>query len=164
MGRQQPLRPAAEALRLGQARENPGFQFDPRLGLDEFAAQEAERLRGSRHRAPARQALRRLAGDLHDSRGAPGRKAAGEAAGELAWAVLIALYCLPARGERLTIAALAQSIGVPQTTALGWHAVLTMHGLVERGPGDLDRELQMVRLTPDGRRLVESYLTRLFHA
>ncbi len=83
--------------------------------------------------------------------------------GEPAWDMLLALYCLPARGERLTITALTLAADTPQTTGHRWQTILTEEGLIERGPLELDARKQFVRLTEKGRRLLDDYLTSLFY-
>jgi predicted transcriptional regulator len=78
--------------------------------------------------------------------------------------MLLALYCLPARGEKLTITSLIYSADVPQTTGHRWQKVLHEEGLIERGPqGGVDQRRQVVRLTARGRALMDQYLTKLFY-
>ena len=83
--------------------------------------------------------------------------------GEPAWDMMLALYCLPARGERLTTTGLSLAATAPATTGHRWQAILTEEGLIERGPKEIDARKQMVRLTDKGRTLLEGYLTRLFY-
>jgi hypothetical protein len=42
--------------------------------------------------------------------------------------------------------------------------VLTEEGLIERGPPGAPAQKQIVRLTGQGRELMEKYLTRLFYS
>jgi DNA-binding MarR family transcriptional regulator len=78
--------------------------------------------------------------------------------------MLLALYCLPARGELLTITALNYAADVHQTTGLRWQKTLRDEGLMERGPKGEDGRKQFLRLTTKGRTLMEQYLTRLFYS
>jgi hypothetical protein len=55
--------------------------------------------------------------------------------GEPGWDIMLALYCLPARGERLAVTALAFAAAASQTTALRWQAILQDEGLIERKDG-----------------------------
>ena len=83
--------------------------------------------------------------------------------GEPGWDMLLALYCLPTRGERLGITALSLASAGPQTTALRWQAILIEDGLIERYDDEDDGRRSFVRLTEAGRNLLEDYLLRLFH-
>ncbi|MBV9528328.1 MAG: winged helix-turn-helix transcriptional regulator [Sphingomonas sp.] len=83
--------------------------------------------------------------------------------GEPAWDMLLALYCLPKRGELLGVTSLSHAAEVPATTGLRWQKSLMADGLIERGPDEVDLRRQMVRLTPKGKALLENYLTRLFY-
>jgi len=81
--------------------------------------------------------------------------------GEPAWDMLLALYCLPSRGEVLGVSSLGYAADVPPTTALRWQKTLFDDGLIERGP--VDGRIQLVRLSSKGRMLLERYLIRLFY-
>lgn len=81
--------------------------------------------------------------------------------GEPAWDMLLALYCLPDGGERLSVTALSLSADVPQTTGYRWQTVLVEQSLVERVADKTDGRRQFVNLTDKGRTLLEKYLTRL---
>jgi len=80
-----------------------------------------------------------------------------------AWDMMLALYYLPARGEILTVSGLCHASGAPHTTALRWQGELIDAGLVERGPEGIDRRRHLVRLTAEGRAILERYLTRIFN-
>lgn len=139
------------------------LQIDVRLRLDEVAAIEAEQLLAQSRRAPARRELCRLACRIYDARRARDRVLDRKLFGEPAWDMLLALYCLPARGERLRVTALTHAAGVPVTTGHRWQQILLEKGLIERGPEGMDARKQLVRLTETGRKLLEDYLTRLFY-
>jgi DNA-binding MarR family transcriptional regulator len=76
--------------------------------------------------------------------------------------MLLALYCLPTKGEQLTITSLSLAAGVAQTTGHRWQAILLDRGLIERDADHADGRRYYVRLTNNGRDLLERYLTRLF--
>lgn len=83
--------------------------------------------------------------------------------GEPGWDMLLALYCLPTRGERLCITALSNASGGSLTTGLRWQAILIEDGLIERFPDENDGRRDFVRLTERGRNQLEDYLLWLFH-
>ena len=82
--------------------------------------------------------------------------------GEPGWDMLLALYCLPTRGERLGVTALSNASAVSVTSALRWQAILTEDGLIERIPDEDDKRREFVRLTDKGRTMLEDYLLWLF--
>lgn len=77
--------------------------------------------------------------------------------------MLLALYHMPQRGELLTVTSLSNAADVPITTGLRWQQRLIDEGLIKRGPHVLDRRVQLMGLTHQGRLLMEEYLTRLFN-
>ena len=139
------------------------MQINLRLRLDEIADAEANQLRASARRLPSRKELCRLACRIYDSRRARDKIIDRKLFGEPAWDVLLALYCLPARGEILTVTALSLAACVPQATGIRWQKTLTREGLIERGPQGVDQRKQFVRLTEAGRAMMDRYLTHLFY-
>jgi DNA-binding MarR family transcriptional regulator len=83
--------------------------------------------------------------------------------GEPAWDMLLALYCLPARGLIITVSTLTYCTDVPETTGLRWQNVLIKEGLIVRSPDGTDQRKHLVRLSSPGRALMDAYLTRLFY-
>ena len=81
--------------------------------------------------------------------------------GEPAWDMLLACYCLPARGEMLSVTSVAHAADVPGATGHRWMQTLLASGLIERGPKVRDGRRQIVRLSRRGKELLEEYLTRL---
>ena len=79
-----------------------------------------------------------------------------------AWDMMLALYCLPARGKILTVSGLCYASGAAPTTALRWVGNLIEAGLVERGPDAIDHRKHLVRLTSEGCATLERYLARIF--
>jgi DNA-binding MarR family transcriptional regulator len=79
--------------------------------------------------------------------------------GEPAWDMLLALYCLPNEGERLSVTALSLAADLPQATGHRWQRTLTKRGLIKRVPDGRDGRRQFVSLTTRGRKLLEDYLS-----
>lgn len=140
-----------------------GFELDVRLRLDDAAQAEAERLLAESRRTPTRRELCRLACRIYDARRARDKMLDQKLFGEPAWDMLLALYCLPARGELLSVTALGHAANVPLSTGHRWQQILMVNGLIERGPQGVDARRQLVRLTHFGREMLEQYLTRLFY-
>lgn len=164
MSRQDEFSPAqSDVVPPERAAEDIRLQINLRLNLDEVTEVEAKQLRDSARRRPTRRELTRLACQMYDARRARDRVMDRQLFGEPAWDMLLALYCLPARGELLTVTGLNYAADVAQTTGLRWQRTLRDEGLIERGPNELDERKQMLRLTPKGRALMEQYLTRLFY-
>lgn len=150
-----------EAVNAPGADSDPGLgsndahlDIDLRLGLAEVAEAEAEQLLKRARHQPTKKQLCRLACRIYDARRTRDRMLDKQLFGEPAWDMLLALYCLPARGERLGVTALSHAADVPQSTGHRWQAILTKEGLIERGPKELDARLQMMRLTETGRKLL----------
>ena len=138
------------------------LQINLRLHLDEVAEVEAARLRNDSSRSPSRHNLRQIANRIYDSRRTRSKVFEHQIFGEPAWDMLLALYFMPAKGEFLTVTALCYAADVPVSTGLRWQATLTQEGLIERGPQGVDKRKQFVRLTSEGRILMDAYLTRLY--
>ncbi|WP_294073062.1 MarR family winged helix-turn-helix transcriptional regulator [Sphingomonas sp.] len=139
------------------------LQVDLRLSLDEVATAKEEELRHSARRLPSSHDLLRLACKMYEARRTRDKLLGNDLFGEPAWDMLLALYCLPKRGELLGVTSLSHAAEVPATTGLRWQKSLMADGLIERGPDEVDLRRQMVRLTPKGKALLENYLTRLFY-
>jgi DNA-binding MarR family transcriptional regulator len=140
------------------------LQINLRLKLDEVAEIDATALRASARRAPTKRELCQLACRMYDTRRTRDKMLGRDLFGEPAWDMLLALYCLPARGELMTVTALTYSADVPQTTGHRWQQILQQEGLIERGPQGVDLRKQTLRLTPKGRSLMDAYLVRLFYS
>jgi DNA-binding MarR family transcriptional regulator len=138
------------------------LQIDLRLPLDEVAAAEEKEVRRSAGRRPTKRELMRLALRLYDARRQRWKVFGSRLFGEPAWDMLLALYCLPTRGWPLSVTSLCHAADVPEATGYRWQAKLIEDGLIERGPHWKDRRSSLVRLTNQGRRLMEKYLVRLY--
>jgi len=134
-----------------------------RLGLDEVAAAEEERLRQTPRRRPTRSQLNRLAYDIYRARRSRSLVLDQRLLGEPAWDMLLALYSLPPRGEVLSVTSLSLAAEVPETTGLRWQAKLVDEGLIKRGPHVRDSRIQLIGLTHRGRLFMDRYLLRLFY-
>jgi DNA-binding MarR family transcriptional regulator len=150
-------------MRGDQSDDEVRMQINIRLRLDEVAEATAGELKASARRLPSRKELCRLACRIYDSRRARDKIIDRKLFGEPAWDMLLSLYCLPARGELMTVTSLSYAAHVAQTTGLRWQAILTEQGLVERGPKGVDLRKQTLRLTQEGKALMDRYLTHLFY-
>lgn len=130
--------------------------------LELAVQQAAQDLHAVAPTQPSIKALQRMACSMYDARRARDRHFDSSILGEPGWDILLALYALPSRGELLGISSLAHCAGVPPTTGLRWEGLLREKGLIERGPHVSDKRVQLVRLTEQGRALMEGYLTRLY--
>ena len=139
------------------------MQINLRLRLDEVAEEEANHLRASARRLPNRKELYRLACRIYDSRRARDKIIDRKLFGEPAWDMLLALYCLPARGEIMTVTSLSLAACGPQATGIRWQRTMTEEGLIERGPPGVDKRKQFIRLTAVGRAMMDRYRTHLFY-
>jgi len=134
-----------------------------RLGLDKVAAAEEEKLRNGPRRRPTRRELTQLASKLYEARRGRDRMFEDKLFGEPAWDMLLALYCLPPRGEILTVTSLGYAANVAPSSATRWQKLLLGRDLIKRGPDISDGRQQLVALTDKGRVLMERYLIRLFY-
>lgn len=131
-----------------------------RLGGDDLATLGIEGPTASP--APTRQQLAVLATRIYEARRTRYRMLDRDLFGEPAWDMLLALYCLPARGQRLSISGLSYAAELPQTTGHRWQLILAERELLEHVPDEGDARRQFVKLSNKGRELLELYLTRLF--
>jgi DNA-binding MarR family transcriptional regulator len=138
------------------------LQIDLRLRFDEAAPAQAEILRVSASKPPKRHDLCHLACKIYDARRSRDRMFGDKLFGEPAWDMLLALYCLPKRGELMTVTTLTYAANVPQATGHRYQKALHQQGLIERCPQGSDLRKRIIRLTPEGRSLLDEYLTRLF--
>jgi DNA-binding MarR family transcriptional regulator len=119
-------------------------------------------LNRDRRNAPCHTALCKLACRIYDARREREKMLDRKLFGEPGWDMLLALYCLPTRGERLGVTALSGASAVSLTTALRWQATLLEDGLIERIPDEADARREFVRLTDKGRCMLEDYLLWLY--
>jgi DNA-binding MarR family transcriptional regulator len=132
------------------------LQIDVRLSLDEVRRHGV----GNEFSGlPSQHKLCCLASAIYDGRRKRDRTMEGELFGEPAWDMLLALYCLPARGERLGVTALSYAANVPQSTGLRVQALLAERGLIQRRREGSDGRRYIVSLTSHGQSVLEKYLT-----
>ena len=162
MSREVPLQSASSEKPDDSGSDEITLQISLRLSLDQVAEASAADLRAKAPNAPSRQALCQLACRIYDARRTRDKMLDRQLFGEPAWDMLLALYCLPARGEILSVTALAHAADVAQSTGHRWQTIMTKEGLIERGPQGVDARRQSVRLTKKGRELMQSYLSRLY--
>jgi DNA-binding MarR family transcriptional regulator len=114
-------------------------------------------------KVPSHEELSDLGARIYQARRTRDRMLGGELFGEPAWDMLLALYCLPSEGERLSVTGLTYAAELPQTTGYRWQTILMERGLIERVPDLGDARRLYVILTDNGRKLLDNYLTRLFN-
>lgn len=151
-------RPKVDAGRSAPRPRKSGCKSTPGSD-DEVTGVEAERLRSVARRQPTKRELWHLALSIYNSRRARERILAQHLFGEPAWDILLTLYCLPIRGELLSVTSLAYAASTAPSTSLRWQAILTREGLVERGSGGE----AALRLSPYGRGLLDEYFEQLFY-
>jgi DNA-binding MarR family transcriptional regulator len=163
LSRQDPLKTSTAMTSSGELEgKDLLLHLDLRLRLDEIADVDAERLRLRARRPPTRKELCHLAYAIYTGRRLRDRIVDDELFGEPAWDILLALYCLPPRGQMLTVTGLSYAANINPVTGLRWQKMLIEHGLIERGPEGVDRRKMLVRLTNAGRELMRRLLTRLY--
>ncbi|GAA3997433.1 MarR family winged helix-turn-helix transcriptional regulator [Sphingomonas humi] len=134
------------------------------LRLDDIARGDEGRRRDPPTAAPTTGELVQLADRIFEARRARYRLLDRSLFGEPAWDMLLALYCLPHRGEVLTVTSLTHAAEASGSTGLRWQALLVREELIERVADSADGRRQLIRLTAKGRAVMESYLTRLYRA
>lgn len=135
------------------------LQIDIRLQVDgppQTATREDE---GSN--TPTAADLFQLASGIYRARRRRDKLLHGELFGEPAWDMMLALYCLPARGEGLSVTSLSYAANVAPTTGLRIQAALLQRGLVQKRKEGVDRRVRLVELSDKGRMWLENYLGSL---
>lgn len=111
--------------------------------------------------SPTAGELAQLASGIYRARRRRDKLLHGELFGEPAWDMMLALYCLPAKGERLSVTSLSYAANVAPTTGLRIQAALAERGLIQKRREDFDRRVQLIELTEKGRDWLENYLGSL---
>jgi DNA-binding MarR family transcriptional regulator len=130
--------------------------------LDRMTVHELVELAKTDQGEAAREELIDLARWLYDGRRARDRHLTSSLLGEPVWDMLLALYCLPPRGEQLSVSSLCYAAGVPQTTALRWIQLMEERDLVERHRDPADARRTHVTLSREGERVMTACLQRLY--
>lgn len=162
MSYEQPIKPPSVQTSVRCGRKDLHFQINLRLGAGDLATLEAKKPRDGPSDTPTREQLTELASKIYEARRTRYQMLDRDLLGEPAWDMLLALYCLPDRGERLSITALSLAADLPQATGHRWQLVLAQRELLDQVPDESDGRRQFVKLSNKGRDLLESYLTRLF--
>lgn len=156
-----------EHISLGQASaaewtpDDLTFQIHVRLCRDGALKVEANELSSKPSSAPPPADLCRLAYGIYSARRKRDKMLGTDLFGEPAWDMMLALYCLPPRGEKISVTSLSYAANVAVATGHRVQAALEMHGLIERQREGSDRRIQLVSLTAQGRLLLERYLAWL---
>ena len=104
-----------------------------------------------------------LARRIYDTRRARTRYFHDSLLGEPMWDMLLALFCLPSRGERLAVTSLANAADIPPTTGLRWIERMERHELIERTQDPRDGRRVYLKLTDKGAQLMRDFLAAIYH-
>ncbi len=104
-----------------------------------------------------------LACGIYEARRSRGRFFNSELFGEPVWDMLLALFCVPAQRENLSITGLCYSVDVPPTTGLRCVKKMERGGLIIRRPDPLDGRRIYMQLTDKGETLMNNYLSANYH-
>ena len=75
-----------------------------------------------------------------------------------AWDLLLALFQLELKHQRIATSELASAVGLPATTAVRWLDVLDREKLVRRKPDPFDARRIFVELTPRGSGAMQQWI------
>ena len=157
------LKPASIALSDKSTEEDIRLQVNLRFKREELEA-DLSSLRRRFRLAALEDKLVRLACRIYDARRERERLMGSKLFGEPGWDIMLALYCMPHRGERLAVTSLSLAAAVPQTTAIRWQTILQEEGLIRRLEDPKDARRIYVELTGKGRDQIEGYLQTLYDA
>lgn len=110
---------------------------------------------------PSRHQLRKLASQIYEARRIRERMFSEDLFGEPAWDMLLALYFLPARGQRMTVTSVSHASCTSPTSGLRYQSKLEKLGFIERGPPSTDQRKRFIQLSQKGEALIETYLKRI---
>jgi DNA-binding MarR family transcriptional regulator len=153
-------RKAESRYELVIVKDDAGFEHltIERIGAGEAAKTQAEL---DEDEYP-RHLLVDLACRIYDTRRERSRFFTSSVLGEPVWDMLLALYCLPARQQRLTMTGLATAAGVPPTTALRWTRLMEQKGMIVRNADPQDGRRVHIEMTQAGERLMNAYLASIY--
>jgi DNA-binding MarR family transcriptional regulator len=158
---EQSIKPPSIETSVKRDRKDLHLHISLRLGESDLAALE-HKLPRDGSVTPTREQLSELASKIYEARRTRYRMLDRDLLGEPAWDMLLALYCLSERGERLSITSLSLAADLPQATGHRWQLILAQRELLDQIPDESDGRRQFVKLSNKGRDLLESYLTQLF--
>lgn len=156
MSREAQISPVTVSLAEEWLPDNLQLQIDLRLQVVEFPGLEP-----ALPDSPVATKLCAVAFEIYSARRKRDRMFDDELFGEPAWDMMLALYCLPQRGEKLGVTALSYAANVPLPTGHRVQAALFARGLIEREREASDARRQLVRLSDKGRAQLEKYLASL---
>lgn len=83
--------------------------------------------------------------------------------GEPGWDILLDLFIGELEGARIQVSSVCLDAGVPSTTILRWLSRLEGDGLIYRAADNIDGRRRFVRLTDEGRQLMQKALAAIGH-
>ncbi len=98
---------------------------------------------------------------MYTSRRARERHFAPDLFGEAAWNILLYLYVQQTRNRRVSVTDACTASGSAPTTSMRWIAALCDEGLT-RQTNAFGQRVKSLRLTPDGLRRIEAYLSEVW--
>jgi len=158
MTKLQEINPRPDGARQGFSVSFPECSELAKISLERFTE-----LKDSVPEAIPRQDLITLARRIYDTRRERTRYFTHSLLGEPVWDMLLALYCLPSRDQRLSVSALCNAADVPPTTALRWLQMLQDRGLIERQQDKNDRRRYLMTMAPKGDIIMSAYLSSISH-
>ncbi len=81
--------------------------------------------------------------------------------GEPAWDILLDLYCHETAGKSISVSSACVAGGAAYATGLRWLRYLVEAGMVRREPDSRDLRYEWVRLQPQARHQIETFLKSL---
>lgn len=147
-------------------REERRFQIvvtTDKAGIEHFTIERLLDLTRTPHGILPDDQLIELACRIYDSRRARADFFQGSRFGEPMWDMLLALFCLPSRHERLTVTGVSLAADIPPTTGLRWTRTMERHGLVERVPDPKDGRRIYLELSARGEQMMREYLSTIYH-
>ena len=146
-----------------QARRFEIYLEDGADGIEHLTIAHLVNMRGEAHADASREQLVALACRIYDTRRERAKFFNNALLGEPVWDMLLALFCLPKRNQRLSASGLCHASGVPTSTALRWLHVIEQKGLVQRHPDEKDARRVWLSLTDKGDELLANYFSKIYH-
>lgn len=106
--------------------------------------------RSAENAEPSELQLSSLAKRIHAARAKRAQVFGLDIFAEPGWDMLLSLYVAEREGYRMTVSAICNDSGVPDTTALRWVERLTEMGLTRRVRNPFDLRSSFVELSPEG--------------
>lgn len=132
------------------------------LGVLQAVQRAVEQNQASHGAVPNHQSLSRLAKSIRLLRRDRTSLLPAELFGEASWDILLSLYVAEREGFRMTVSAVCEESGVPETTALRWIERLRQLELVSKRRHPADGRVCYVEFTSDGLARTEELLIRAY--